>query len=95
MKMYSVIQSLEMDVKKAAGTHAILESTIKLYLKLKKKGKSHRSVADRHHRDVTDIEMSNTLATSMETHGTHVIKKEAESDLINFLVSKMNSSLNN
>ena len=73
----------------------ILESTMKLYLKSKKKGKSHRSVIDTNRRDVTEIELTNTLATSMETHGTHVIKKEVVSDLINLLVLKMNSSLEN
>ena len=36
--------------------HSILEDTMKAYLKLKKIGKSHRSVIERQHSDVTSIQ---------------------------------------
>ena len=68
-----------------------MEDSVKLYLRLKKKGKSHRSVIDRNKLDVYEIEATNPI--SFNTIGGSIrnynrIKKE----MIGLLVSKMNST---
>ena len=47
--------------------HSILEGTMQAYTKLKRKGKSHRSVLDRNAGDVRSIQMS--FPTSNDTNG--------------------------
>ena len=62
-----------------------------MYLKWKKKGKSHRSVIDRNRSDVYEIEKDNamevTLPIVLESNDKTRIKKE----MIGLLVEKMNS----
>ena len=56
MKLYRVIQSVLLGEKQKFNNHILLENTMKIYVKLKKKSKSHRSVLDRQMADLIDIE---------------------------------------
>ena len=56
MKLYKIIQSEGMNGNPNVNKHSILEDTMKAYLKFKKIGKSHRSVIERQHSDVTSIQ---------------------------------------
>ena len=83
MKLYSILQSEGMndtgcDLKK----HSILESTMKTYLRLKKRGKGHRCVLDRNRADVTSITDTNPVSSIKECANNE--------DLIKTLVKKMN-----
>ena len=58
MKLYKVVQTL--DNREGASIdkkHSVLESTMKLYMKMKRVSKSHQSISDRTNRqDLKDIE---------------------------------------
>ena len=58
MKLYKVVQSLhEREGVSVDKKHSVLESTTKLYMKMKRVSKSHRSISDRsNRRDLDDIE---------------------------------------
>ena len=58
MKMYRAFDSVELDEKLANEKHSIMEGAIKIYTRLKRKGKSHRSVCDRNVADVNEIASS-------------------------------------
>ena len=58
MKLYVALQSLANSETIIPDKHSILEGTIQAYAKLKRKGKSHRSVIDRNAGDVRSIQRS-------------------------------------
>ena len=91
MKMYKVLQSVDLDPDKTVNKHHILESSMKLYNSLKKVSKTHRNVLDKNRVDVTEISncyndyndvIDNTINKSR-------IKTEKQSELIGALVKKM------
>ena len=66
-----------------------MESAIKLYSKLKKKGKTHRNVLYMNVKDVNEIEKSLDIRLNQIAKGNsdnEVIKKE----MVDVLVNKMN-----
>ena len=91
MKLYLAIEKLSVIADSTVNRHSVMEDSMKLYLKLKKQGKSHRSVIDRNRRDVREIE--NSISINMnETDGlTSVSRKTVvKSELIGLLVKSMN-----
>ena len=65
-------------------THWIMEGTIKLYLKLKKKGRTHRVVLQRSKGDVLGIE----IVMSIERDGA-LFETNAKLELINKLLKEL------
>ena len=91
MKMYRAFDSVELDEKLANEKHSIMEGAIKTYTRLKRKGKSHRSVCDRSIADVNEIAGSiplniNTKYKSVETPSDTA---RIKSELIGVLLNKM------
>ena len=82
--MYTLIQSLTMTENLKVDTHWIMEETIKLYLKLKKKGKTHRGVLQQCKGDDLDIEKLMSIESDEALSETNVKVK-----LINTLVKGM------
>ena len=89
MKLYRAIDSVSFGDDVNLNKHTILESTLKIYLKLKKKSKSHRSVLDQHKRDLSQLE-DNDYNRVIE-HVVHKtdIKIEGQNELIGDLLRKM------
>ena len=69
--------------------HSTLESTIKLYLKLKKISKSHRSVVDLQLKDVMEIE--NMVPVIDDTNHQSDLEVKVKEETIGLLVKRMNS----
>ena len=87
MKLYKVIQSVNLDSDVTVNKHSILETSIKLYMKLKKEFKSHRNVLNRNISDVHEIyNYNDVIDDAIHNSG---IKTEEESELIGVLVKKM------
>ena len=88
MKLYKSISEIEKDgITVLDKKHIILESTIKLYLRLKKVSKTHRSVVDMQLREVMDIEDSSVNVNSINRSEDEL---EMKGKTITLLVKKMN-----
>ena len=88
MKLYKSISEIEKDgITVLDKKHIILESTIKLYLRLKKVSKTHRSVVDMQLREVMDIEDSSVNVNSINSSEDEL---EMKGKTITLLVKKMN-----
>ena len=89
MKLYAAFRDLSSDVSTAdlPDKHAIMERTMKLYSKLTKTGKTHRSVLDRNGSDLREIQMAFPLDvnTNGQSNGNTHIKVE----MIGKLLDKM------
>ena len=87
MKLYKSITEIEKGGEVMDKKHSILESAIKLYLKLKKVSKTHRSVVDLQMGDVMDIENStvNNNKNNKSDNGMRV-----KEETIGLLVKTMN-----
>ena len=87
MKLYQVVKDVKIESNVTLNKHSILEGAMKLYLKLKRKGKSHRSVIDRNLRDVSEIENSICVNDNriQQSNANAIVKKE----MIGLLVKKM------
>ena len=94
MKMYMVIHNMNLEgitmdgANELIDKHSVLESAMKLYLKLKKKGKTHRSVLDRNRSDVNEIE--NSSFSFSNTNGQSGNKIVVKKEMIDLLVQRMN-----
>ena len=89
MKLYKAMEGLDTsDCHELTNKHSILEDSMKLYKKLKKVSKTHRSVMDKNMRDVREIEaaLPNRLQSFESTVGKDIKKKT-----VCLLVKKMNS----
>ena len=92
MKLYKAIEQINSEEEtKLVQRHSVLEDTMKLYSKMKKVSKSHRSVIDMNLRDVrriaspsSDNLVANTMAQSRN-------KIEVKDEIIGLLLKKMNS----
>ena len=87
MKLYKAVQSVSFGEDITLNKHTILESTLKVYRKLKKKSKSHRNVLDQ---NLSDIFPGNDYNRVIE----HVVSKtdikiEGQNELIGALLRKM------
>ena len=94
MKMHKALRELDTTDGDTVipDKYAIMEGAIKQYCKLKKKGRTHRSVLGRNSRDILDIEASIPLdATSNRKNygNTHI--KHVKEELIGKLLDKMNA----
>ena len=89
MKLYKVVSDLEKDGSIMEKKHSTLESTIKLYLKLKKISKSHRSVVDLQQKDVMEIE--NMVPVIDDTNHQSDLEVKVKEETIGLLVKRMNS----
>ena len=89
MKLYMTVEEIVL-TDETVNRHSVLEDSVKLYLKLKKKGKTHRSVLDRNRKDVLEIEKGNAIYVS---EGGMERKSVVKSELIGLLVGKMNNML--
>ena len=60
MKLYKAIENItqesKQDTKNQLKNFTLNKQSMKLYLKLKKKGKTHRSILDRNKADIQTIE---------------------------------------
>ena len=52
MKLYKAMEDIKMDDSALANKHGNMEDTIKLYSKMKKRSKTHRSVLDMNMSDI-------------------------------------------
>ena len=90
MKLYKSIKNLtkqdNQEDKDKLKNYAINEQTMKLYLRLKKKGKTHRSVIDRHLKDVQAVEREEPLPNKPTND-----KRDNKDTIIKLLVQRMNS----
>ena len=91
MKLYRVIQSVSLGENQKFNKHILLENTMKIYVKLKKKSKSHRSVLDQQMADLVDIETNTFTYDHVVANviGKNEIKTEGTNELIGELVKKM------
>ena len=92
MKLYKAMDNVGSNHALDQSKYAILEDTMKLCEKLKRKGKSHRSVLDRNRGDVDWIESSiprvpRVINTNDKSGNGTKVKEE----LIGFLLEKMNN----
>ena len=91
MKMFKALDTVEVSECLLKEKHSIMEGAVKKYCKLKREGKTHRSVSDRNVGDVTEIERSiplyinNTNQDSSVSNGNDHVKEE----LIGLLLNKM------
>ena len=84
MKLYRAIQSIVLSEDVVNEKHGIMEDTMKLYSRTKKKKKTHRNVADLNKKDINDIQ-NVLLGSSKYTNDSHQkksIKKEVVSTLL-------------
>ena len=88
MKLYKAVQSVGLGEDMTLNKHAILESSMKVYLKLKKVAKSHRSVADGNVRDVMEIDTHYNVVIDEALH-KNGIKEEKQHEVISELVQLM------
>ena len=85
MVLYKAVESLELDDAELSGEvssfnkHAVLEDSIKLYRKLQRTKKSHRSVMDNQLYDIRTIENEHPIS----------LNKDSKEHLIRCLVGKM------
>ena len=91
MKMYKSFESVELGPELTNEKHSIMESAIKFYTKMKRTGKTHRSVCDRNVADVNEIARRiplniNSRSKSDENHSDH---GRIKSEIIGVLVNKM------
>ena len=91
MKLYKALQELgiadgDTDIP---DKYSVMEGAIKQYYKLKKKGRTHRSVLDRNSRDILEIEASVPVDANSnhKSYGNTHIKEE----LIGKLLDEMNT----
>ena len=87
MIMYTIIQSISKNENVTVNTHSIMESSMKLYMKLKKKGKTHRGVLSQSKGDILDIEKAIPIGgdgLSIKNNGNKV-----KVELVNKLVKGM------
>ena len=56
IKLYRAIQSIDLEDDIVNQKHGIMEDTVKLYSRMKKKKKTHRNVADLNKKDINDIQ---------------------------------------
>ena len=94
MKMYKTLGSVAVDDNLLNDKHSIMEGAIKIYCKLKREGKTHRSVSDRNVGDVNDIERSIPLDINTNTNSDNdkaVSNKNGhlKKELIKLLLDKM------
>ena len=84
MKLYKAVESLDLKSDPTVNRHSILEDSMKLYAKLRKKSKSHRNVLDLNRGDLDDIEIANPItdANQIDTN------EDDKSRLIKLLVKK-------
>ena len=89
MKLYRAVESVLFGEDVTLNKHTILESALKIYLKLKKKSKYHRNVMDQNQRDLLHLE--NSDYNRVIEHAVHKtsIKIEGENELIGDLFKKM------
>ena len=103
MKLYTVMEGIDnIDSSLVSEKHSIMETAIKQYSKLKKIGKTHRSVLDKNQRDVHDIETSFPLRKISPANTTNRIDcmtnrindhknlNHIKEETIGLLVNKMN-----
>ena len=88
MKLYKAVQSVGMDEDITLNKHAILESSMKVYLKLKKIAKTHRNVADGNVGDVMEIDNDYNVVIDEALH-KNGIKEEKKREVIGELVQLM------
>ena len=88
MKLYKAVQSVGLGEDMTLNKHAVLESSMKVYLKLKKVAKSHRSVADGNVRDVMEIDTHYNVVIDEALH-KNGIKEEKQREVISELVQLM------
>ena len=91
MKLYMAFKDVSSDspTNELPDKHSIMEKAIKLYSKLTKKGKTHRSVLDRHGGDLRDIQKAFPLIAdrnSVTNENTHI-----KVEMIGKLLDKMYS----
>ena len=60
-----------------------MEETVSIYRKMKRVGKTHRSVMDRNKKDINEIENANPLTSRGD--------KQIKMELIDLIVNKTNS----
>ena len=89
MKLYKVVEELNSERKQAVSKHSILEKTLKLYAKMKKLSKSHRSVLDMNITDVHDTENIDIVNGNTIVQSDNKI--EVKDEIIGLLLQKMNS----
>ena len=91
MKMYRAFDNVELDEKLADEKHSIMEGTIKQYTRLKRKGKTHRSVCDRNVADVNEI--ADSIPLNIHSKGNSDANSgdtgRVKSELIGLLLEKM------
>ena len=87
MKLYQAVKDFRIESNVTLNKHSILEGAMKMYLKLKKKGKSHRSVIDRNLRDVSEIE--NSIGVNNNIIHESAINVRVKEETIGLLVKKM------
>ena len=92
--MYKALASVTVDDNLVNDKHSIMEGAIKIYCKLKREGKTHRSVSDRNVGDVNDIERCIPLDTNTNTNSDNdkaISNKNGhvKKELIKLLLDKM------
>ena len=91
MKMYRAFDNVELDEKLVNEKHSIMEGTIKQYTRLKRKGKTHRSVCDRNVADVNEI--ADSIPLNIHSKGNSDANSgdtgRVKSELIGLLLEKM------
>ena len=92
MKLYRVVKDVSFGENGVVNKHNVLESTMKLYLKLKKKVKSHRSVIDNNQSDLNLItnDYNSVIDRLVSKVNKNNIKTEGHNELIGVLLKKMN-----
>ena len=94
MKLYKVVQSLdEREGVSVDKKHSVLESTMKLYMKMKRVSKSHRSISDRsNRRDLDDIEnVDNEVDSNIDLIEQYDHKIVVKNEMIGLLLTEMNN----
>ena len=91
MKLYAALKDLSPDgtVIDMPNKHSIMEGAMKMYSKLTKKGKTHRSVLDRNGSDLREIERAFPVAnyTNKEDNENTHIKREMIGKLLDRMYS--------
>ena len=91
MKLYKAFEDLPLsdDDKINNEKHSILEKTIKLYSKMKKKCKSHRSVADMNVADVREIQKIISQSNQQNDVFGSKSRVDVKKEVVSFLLKKM------
>ena len=92
MKLYAVIENMDVDNSLMSDKYAIMENTIKKYSKFKKLGKTHRSVLDKNRRDVSEIAKTHPITSGTDATTVHSLKRSVciKDELVGLIVDKMN-----